>query len=127
MDELQVTYDFTITSAEQDRQAADYGRELATRKKKLTEQRMAQTRPLDDSKAKIIAFFAPEIAKIEGTLKILDRAMIEWRNLEKMKIAEETARLRLEADAKLLAIQTQAAAEMAAGRHEVAAAVLALP
>ncbi len=85
--------------------------------KELTDTRMAQTRPIDESKAKIIAFFAIPLEKLEKAKSYLNKIMVsfteeqETKRREEEKRLQEEARKRAEEEALQQAIEAEAAGE----------------
>ncbi len=85
--------------------------------KELTDTRMAQTRPLDESKAKIIAFFTPPLEKLEKAKLYLNRIMVDFTEDQERLRREEERRLneekkkREEEDALSRALEAEAAGE----------------
>jgi hypothetical protein len=85
--------------------------------KELTDTRMSQTRPLDDAKSKIIAFFAPPLEKLEKAKSYLNGIMVKWTEDQETKRREEERRLqeearkRAEEEALKAALDAEAAGE----------------
>jgi len=65
--------------------------------KRLTDTRMSQTRPLDESKSKIMAFFAAPLDKLEKAKVYLNRIMVDFTEEQERKRREEERRLQEEA------------------------------
>jgi hypothetical protein len=92
-------------------------RELKDRISELTDTRMAQTRPLDESKAKIIAFFAPTLQKLEKAKNYLNTIMVKFAEEQETERREEEYKLnaaknkREEEDALARAIEAEEAGE----------------
>jgi vacuolar-type H+-ATPase subunit I/STV1 len=72
-------------------------REIKDRIRELTDTRMAQTRPLDESKAKIISFFSGPLEKLEKAKNYLNNIMVRFAEEEESKRREEERRLQEEA------------------------------
>lgn len=85
--------------------------------KELNDTRMAQTRPLDESKAKIIAFFASPLEKLEKAKLYLNGIMVAYTEDQERSRREEERRLneekrkREEEDALSRALEAEAAGE----------------
>jgi poly-D-alanine transfer protein DltD len=85
--------------------------------KELTYTRMAQTRPLDESKNKIIAFFSAPLEKLEKAKNYLNKIMVNFTEEQEAKRREEERRLQEEArkraeyDAIRQALDAEAAGE----------------
>jgi vacuolar-type H+-ATPase subunit I/STV1 len=94
----------------------------------LTDTRMAQTRPLDESKAKIIAFFAAPLQRLNDAKNYLNQIMVtfteeqEARRREEERRLQEEARKRAEEEALRQAIEAEQA-----GEKEEAEQILAEP
>ena len=103
-------------------------KEVKDRIKELTDTRMAQTRPLDESKAKIIAFFAIPLEKLEKAKGYLNQIMVKFTEEQETKRREEERRLQEEARkrAEEEALQQAIEAE-AAGDKEEAEAIIQEP
>jgi len=97
--------------------AQDVMGNIKQRIKELTATRMDQTRPLDESKAKIIAFFAGPIGKLEKARDYLNKTMITWaedqdrKRREEERKLQEAARKRAEEEALQAALEAEAAGE----------------
>ena len=85
---------------------------LRKRIKGIEEQRKGITKPLDVSKANIIALFTPVLEAYNGALEMIDKAMLDWeaklekdRQAEERKLREEASReqARLNSEAKAAA------------------------
>jgi hypothetical protein len=68
-------------------------REVKDRIKELTDTRMAQTRPLDESQSKIMAFFSAPLDKLEKAKNYLNNIMVRFTEEEETKRREEERRL----------------------------------
>jgi len=96
--------------------------------KELTDTRMAQTRPLDESKAKIIAFFEVPLQKLGKARDYLNKIMVNFTEEQETKRREEERRLQEEARkrAEEEALRQALEAE-AAGEKEEAEQIIAEP
>lgn len=85
--------------------------------KELNDTRMEQTRPLDESKSKIMAFFAIPLEKLEKAKIYLNRIMVNFTEEQETKRREEERRLqdearkRAEEEALKQALKAEAAGE----------------
>lgn len=94
----------------------------------LTDTRMGQTRPLDEAKKKIMAFFAPPLEKLEKAKSYLNRIMVDFTEGQERKRREEERRLQEEARKRAEEEAIQAALEAeAAGETEEAAKIIEEP
>ncbi len=101
--------------------------------KELTDTRMAQTRPLDESKAKIIAFFASPLEKLEKAKNYLNTIMVNFteeqetkRKVEEKRLQEE-AQLRAEEETLRQALEAEAAGEKEEAEQIIAEPVYVPP
>ncbi len=110
------------------RVAQELMKTVKDRIKELTDTRMAQTRPIDESKAKIIAFFAIPLEKLEKAKGYLNQIMVKFTEEQETKRREEERRLQEEARkrAEEEALQQALEAE-AAGEKEEAEQIIAEP
>ena len=92
-------------------------KQVKDRIKELTDTRMAQTRPIDESKAKIIAFFAVPLEKLEKAKSYLNTIMVQWaidqevKRREEERKLQEAARKRAEEETLQAAIEAEAAGD----------------
>jgi len=90
---------------------------IKQRIKMLEEERMAQTRPLDESKKRIIDFFRPHLDKLNGAKNHLNIIMVKWteeqeaRRREEERRLQDDARKRAEEEALKAAIEAEEAGE----------------
>ena len=70
---------------------------IKQRIKMLEEERMAQTRPLDESKKRIIDFFRPHLENLNNAKEHLNQIMVKWAEEQEAKRREEERRLQEEA------------------------------
>lgn len=79
--------------------------------------RLGQTRPLDESKQKIMDFFSGPLQKLEDAKNYLSQIMVKWaeeeerKRLEKEKQLQEEARKRAEEEALKEALEAEAVGE----------------
>lgn len=91
--------------------------DIKTRIKTLEEIRMGQTRPLDESKKKIMDFFRIPIQKLEDAKNYLNKIMVNWveeqerKRREEERILQEAAKKRAEEEALQQALEAEAAGE----------------
>jgi len=98
---------------------------IKQRIKMLEEERMAQTRPLDESKKRIIDFFRGPIQKLDDAKNYLNQIMVKWAEEQEIKRREEERRLQEEARKRAEEEALQAALEAeAAGEQQEAEAIL---
>jgi len=87
------------------------------RMKELTDTRMEQTRPLNESKNKIIAFFSVPLQKLNDARNYLNTIMVKWteeqeaNRREEERRLQEGARKRAEEEALRQALEAEAAGE----------------
>jgi hypothetical protein len=107
----------TIADIEDYRFAQSAMKQVKDRIKELTDTRMEQTRPLDESKAKIIAFFATPLQKLNDAKNYLNTIMVKFTEEQETKRREEERRLqeearkRAEEEALRQALEAEAAGE----------------
>lgn len=103
-------------------------REVKDRISELTDTRMAQTRPLDESKAKIIAFFAVPLQRLNDAKNYLNTIMVKFTEEQEAKRREEERRLQEEARKRAEEETLRQALEAeAAGEKEEAEQIIAEP
>lgn len=132
---LDAARDFEIDSPALEAEAiAELSRIAATRNR-LTEERLAITRPLDESKKLVMAKYAIPLGALEEADGYLRRSLLSYRKrleaqrAEQQRIADEAARKereRIEAEARkadeaAAALRAKAAAEEEAGNAKKAA------
>lgn len=90
---------------------------IKQRIKMLEEERMAQTRPLDESKKRIIDFFRPHLEKLNNAKEHLNQIMVKWTEEQEIKRKEEErclqeeARKRAEEEALRQALEAEQAGD----------------
>lgn len=75
-------------------QVAELLRKIKTHAKDLNEKRLEITRPIDESKSRVMSMFRPIEDKLKNAENIIKRGILAWE----AKIAEENRRLQAEAD-----------------------------
>ena len=78
----------TISNDGEMHQVAELLRRIKTHAKDLNEKRLEITRPIDESKARIMAMFRPIEDKLKNAENIIKRGILSWE----AKIAEENRR-----------------------------------
>ena len=134
---LSVSYEnYSIVSAEQYQFSAEDLKKIKAKAKELNDTRMSLTRPIEESKKKIIALFNKPLEFLAGAESSIKRAMVNWQNeQEKLRRAEEARlaeiqrveaeKLRIRAEkeaAKADSLKTEKGREAAAARAEELAA-----
>lgn len=123
---------YAIETAEKYQGAADDLRKIKSRTKELDETRKSLTRPIEESKKRIIALFKEPLDYLKRAEDAVKRAMVGWQNeQEKIRQAEqarladiqrqEAEKLRLEAAkeaARVEKLKTAAAKANAAAKAE---------
>jgi len=92
-----------ITTDKEVVQATEMLSQVNARAKRIEEIRLSYTKPLNDSLRKINADFKMALAPYEEMLKILKRAILDFRAEQEMKRRAEEEKLRKEAERKALA------------------------
>jgi hypothetical protein len=125
---LDAVKSLTIANIEDYRFAQSAMKQVKDRISELTDTRMAQTRPLDESKAKIIAFFAVPLQKLNDAKNYLNTIMVKWTEEQETKRREEERRLQEEARKRAEEETLRQALEAeAAGEKEEAEQIMAEP
>lgn len=119
---LRLAEGFVIDSPDMAQIAADERNKIKAKAKALEEDRMKLTRPLDESKAAIIAKYRPHIEGLNEAVRILDTAIIGWsaeqervRKLEQQRLEDEARTAREAAEREAAARQAEADAAAKAG------------
>ena len=125
---LDAVKSLTIITVDDYRFGQSAMKQVKDRISELTDTRMAQTRPLDESKAKIIAFFAVPLQKLNDAKNYLNTIMVKFTEEQEVKRREEE-RLLNEAKRKREEEETLARAIEAeeAGEKEEAEQILKEP
>jgi hypothetical protein len=101
---------------------------IKQRIKMLEEERMAQTRPLDESKKRIIDFFRPHLQKLNDAKEHLNMVMVRWTEVREAERREEETRLQEAAKRKAEEEALRQALEAeAAGDKQEAEAIIQEP
>lgn len=106
---------------------------IKQRIKMLEEERMAQTRPLDESKKRIIDFFRPHLQRLNDAKEHLNQVMVKWteeqerRRREEERRLQEEARKRAEEEALRQALEAEAAGEKEEAEQIIAEPVYVPP
>jgi hypothetical protein len=95
--------------------------DIKGRRKALEELRKSMTRPLDDAKKAILAFFKGPEERLDQAEAAIKRAMLQFQAEEDRKRRTEQARLEEQARKERERLQRQADAAAAKGRDERAA------
>jgi len=85
--------DFKVTTQEQYTTAGDYLRSIKQSSKKLEDLRVSLTRPLDDSKKRIMDLFRTPLEKLIQAELTLKRGMLGYQQEQERKRREEEDRL----------------------------------
>lgn len=112
---LEVAKAYVIDSPEMAEAAADDLVDIKGRLKKLSDQRMSITRPLDEAKSRIMDLFRGPQAVLEKAEQTLKSALLTWQQEERRK-AEEQRRQQEEAARKAREEEQRKAAEAEAAR-----------
>lgn len=100
---------FEITTDERFNMAAEELKEIKTRARLLDETRRSMTRPLDESKEKIMAFFRKPTEWLANAERTIKSAMLGFEDIRRKKLAAEQA----EADRQAKADEAKRKAELA--------------
>lgn len=93
--------------------------QIKARIKQINDTRLSMTRPLDESKKRIMDLFRPALERLEIAENTIKTGIADWTTRERQRVAEEQrkadelrraeeARLKAEADAKLREAETLA-------------------
>lgn len=89
-------YDFqeiSVNSQTDYQNAADIAKQLQFKAKKIEEKRLEYTKPLDESKKRIMADFKALITPIDEVVGRIKSAMLEWHKKEQIRLNEEQKKL----------------------------------
>lgn len=131
-DTYQVALAYTVDSPEMYALATDELRNIATRKAQLNDTRLSLTRPLDESKKRIMDLFRAPLEKLDEADRVLRGAALDYKRAEdekarqaqleaERKAREERERIeakRREAEEAERKARAEADAAMAAGNTE---------
>lgn len=109
-----------ITDAESYRRAAENVAHIKGYQHELDQHRRALTRPLDESKAGIMALFKPFATRLEEAESTIKKGMADWHAAEQRARAEEARIAREEAAAEQARLAAEAKAAEAAGDIDTA-------
>jgi vacuolar-type H+-ATPase subunit I/STV1 len=125
---IDVANSLVISTVDDYKVAQGLMKTVKERIQELTDERMGQTRLLDKSKAKIIAFFATPLEKLEKAKAYLNKIMVDFTEVQEARRREEERRLQEEARkrAEEEALRQALEAEQA-GEKEEAEAILQEP
>ncbi len=130
---LSTTYDnYAIVSAEQYQYSAEDLKKIKAKAKELTDTKMSLTRPIEESKMKIIALFKKPLDFLANAESFVKKAMVVWqteqekiRRAEEARLAEiqrvEAEKLRVKAEkeaARAESLKTEKAREAAKAKAE---------
>lgn len=104
-----------ITDAESYRRAAENVAHIKGYQHELDQHRRALTRPLDESKAGIMALFKPFATRLEEAESTIKKGMADWHAAEQRARAEDARIAREEAAAEQSRLAAEAKAAEAAG------------
>lgn len=125
---FEIAQAYTIDSPEMYEAAGAELRDIAGKAKKLEETRLSLTRPLDESKKRIMDLFRGPLDRLKAAEELLRKAMLTFQAAEQEKArkqqeeAERRAREEREAAERAAAEAAARAAELAAAGDEEAAA-----
>lgn len=108
MTAIEYAKSFEITSSSDSAKAQEARIRLNSRIKSLTDARMALTRPIDEAKKVIMAFFAGPIALFTQAKDILDSKIIAYENEQERQRRAEQRRLDEIAERERQALQRKA-------------------
>lgn len=111
---------FVIASQDQYVRAGEYLKHTKSAYKQLEDTRMSLTRPLDDSKKRIMELFRPVMEKIAEAEAKLKRAMLFYQHEQETKRLEAERKLQAEAEKKRQEAFAKAAAAREAGKEDKA-------
>lgn len=102
-----------VTTAKENDAAAEMLGEIKGRAKDMDALRRSMTRPLDDSKKRIMDLFRPIAEQLGEAEQHIKGAMIEWNRQEERRLTQERAT----ADAERQRLADEATRAMEEGRH----------
>ena len=124
---------FAIMTTEDATEAAVVLKDVKTKAKQLETLRLSLTRPLDESKKRIMAMFAPAISKFESAETAIKKSLQAYQQAEQKRLNEiqaqkdrELAKARAEAEEKerqLAKAKAEAEAQAQKGKIDEAAIV----
>lgn len=117
---------YVIDSPAMYKAAADELRDIATKARQIEETRLSITRPIDESKKRIMDLFRPPLDRLNQADSMLRTAMLDWKRAEDKRIArerEEAERVAREERERM--VREQREAQEAADRARAEAEALA--
>jgi len=126
--QLALTIEFSVVSAEDYIQAGEQRKIIKRREKEIDALRRSLTKPLDESKAKIMDFFRPALEQLALADQYLENSMLSWKQeQERIRKAEEERlqALAIKKQERLLELANKRAAKWEAkGKSDKAQAIL---
>lgn len=119
---------YTVDSPEMYALAGEELRDIATKAKQLEETRLSLTRPIDESKRRIMDLFRGPLDRLKEAEGLLRQSMLTWKRAEDERIrkAQEEAERKAREEAQRLEAERRAAEEKErAARAEAEAAMKA--
>lgn len=101
-------------------------RDIATKAKEIEETRLSLTRPLDESKRRIMDLFRGPLDRLNQAQEVLRKSMLVWKQAEDARIAREREEAERAAEAERVRLEQERAAAEAAEREARARADAAL-
>ena len=105
---IEVYQDYKIISAPAYTVAGDDFKKVNRKMKELTDMRLSMTRPLDDSKSKIMAFFKKPIEILEQIKRNISLCMSAFQSEQQRKARAEEERLRKLAEVEARELERRA-------------------
>jgi hypothetical protein len=116
--ELEVARALVISTPEQEIDAGAKLRAIATRRRDLEAERLSMTRPLDESKSRIMAKYRGPLSLLDEAQTLYERAIAAHRRKVAQEKAAAQARMEEQARAERERLAKQAAAAEAKGKVE---------
>ncbi len=107
---------FTVLNEIGYRDAAEDLKIIKEQQKALEEQRFAITRPMDESKRRVLDFFRPFADRLADAERHIKAAMLEWKKAEDARVREEQRKAREKAEREEAKLRKQAEAAEEKGR-----------
>jgi hypothetical protein len=111
---------FTITSVDQYQASGNKLTEIKARQKELNELRLSLTRPLDQSKNRIVALFKPSVDRLTKAEGIIKGAMINFTREQERKRQEAEAKLRAAGERERERLERLAEEQRERGKEKLA-------
>jgi len=108
--------EFKVPDAPAYQEAGNWLKQIKAKAKELDDLRKSMTKPLDDSKKAIMAFFKPPIDRLSTAETSIKRAMVSYMQIEEKKRAAAEEKLRREQERLL----ERAEAAASAGKDKAA-------